>query len=105
MSQTSTPSNWHSVKDSQRRRYKEKVRLVIDEARAKPCFFCGIADPVVNQFHHINPEEKSFDVGHSWSSRGLNAVLTEIAKCVVVCANDHLRIHAGILEVPENATQ
>jgi hypothetical protein len=28
-------------------------------------------------------------------------VIDEIAKCAVLCANDHLRVHAGTRDLPE----
>lgn len=96
-------SNWSTIKDTQRKRYKDKVKEVIDTARVTtPCYFCGEMDPIIKQFHHIYPEEKLFDIGHSHSSRGIAAVQAEIAKCIVVCANDHLRIHAGVFELDES---
>jgi hypothetical protein len=32
---------------------------------------------------------------------GLARLIEEMDKCVVVCANDHLRIHAGTIEIPQ----
>lgn len=99
MSKTSRGSNWDSVTKTQRQRYREKVKGIIDSAKLRGCLFCPENDPVVLQFHHVIPESKTFNIGHSHTSRGIGAVEAEIAKCVVVCANCHLRIHAGHLEV------
>lgn len=65
---------------------------------AKGCFYCGEADPVVLDFHHLNGTEKEASVSiliNRHSSR--EKIDAEIKKCVVVCANDHRRIHAGTL--------
>ena len=96
---TSRPSNWESVTKTQRQKYREKVKDLIDTAKLRGCYFCPENDPVVLQFHHIDPESKLFNVGHSHTSRGIAAVQAEIDKCVIVCANDHLRLHAGLLEI------
>jgi hypothetical protein len=101
MSKTSRDSNWNSVSKVQRERYKARVKDIIDQARNAGCYFCGESDPAVLQFHHIDPETKEFDVGNSHQSQGIEKVRREIAKCIVVCGNDHLRIHAGILDVEQ----
>ncbi len=87
---------------ARRNRYRVKVKEIIESIKAsEPCKFCGEMDPVVKQFHHKNPEEKLFDVGNSWRSYGMAVVAAEVAKCIVVCANCHLRIHAGKIVVEE----
>lgn len=55
---------------------------------------CGGRFPAVcMDFHHREGEDKCFDIGDTSAkgrgSRGLNAVLAEIAKCDVLCANCH----------------
>jgi hypothetical protein len=54
---------------------------------------------VVKDFHHVDPTEKAFNIGNSWRSHGILAIQAEIAKCVLVCANCHRRLEAGVLEV------
>ncbi len=55
----------------------------------------------VLEFHHIDEEEKKFTIGGAWRNYGLQSVIDEIAKCAVLCANDHLRVHAGTRDLPE----
>ncbi len=64
-----------------------------------PCYICGEEDPIVKEFHHINPEEKLFNVGNSWTNRGMETIQAEIAKCVVLCANCHKRVEAGVITI------
>ena len=52
------------------------------------------------QFHHVNGSEKLFSIGSGWRRVGLDRLIEEMDKCVVVCANDHLRIHAGTVRIP-----
>lgn len=63
---------------------------VIRAAKSVPCADCGIQYPTyVMQFDHLKPEEKSFSIGGRYSQR-MDALLAEIAKCDVVCANCHM---------------
>ena len=64
---------------------------------AGECHLCGEDEPVVLDFHHINPEEKLFGIASSWKQYGLERVASEIAKCVLVCRNCHAKLHAGLL--------
>ncbi|NIQ17146.1 MAG: hypothetical protein GTO02_23025, partial [Candidatus Dadabacteria bacterium] len=46
------------------------------------------------QFHHKNPEEKEGDVCEFVNAGySKEVVLKEIAKCIVICANCHLKLH------------
>jgi len=64
------------------------------------CFFCQEREPICLDFHHKNPEDKSLSVSSminrhkSWED-----ISNEIGKCLVVCANCHRKIHAGILSI------
>jgi hypothetical protein len=61
---------------------------------------CGYDRCVVNlHFHHVNPALKSFPVSSS-SGKSLAAYRDEARKCVLVCANCHGEIEAGILTSP-----
>jgi hypothetical protein len=60
--------------------------------REHPCVDCGETDIVVLHFDHRGDGDKVSDVSRM-ISRGWRweAIEAEIAKCDVVCANDHLR--------------
>lgn len=61
-------------------------------AKARPCADCGVQyPPYVMQFDHREPKTKLFVIGASLFSRSLSAVLAEIEKCDVVCANCHFQ--------------
>lgn len=78
-------------------------RKVIEEAKDAPCFDCGHRfPPVCMDFHHIEEDGKSFRLGSS-SNRSLAAVLAEISKCVLLCANCHRLRHANRSEVMAKA--
>ena len=84
---------------------KQKKREYIEFYRAThPCYVCGETDPVVLQFHHVDPDQKSFVIGRAIHSYGMNRLKEEIAKCVILCANCHRRVHAGTIDLEDYRT-
>ena len=71
-------------------RYWEK-RAYVDAQRTQ-CAKCGDTRTYVLDFHHKNPNEKSFTIGTF--PKGAKASLqTEIDKCICLCANCHREFH------------
>jgi hypothetical protein len=72
-----------------RARNREKLREYL---AASSCADCGTSDIAILEFDHRDPREKRYDISSqvqyavSWV-----AILREIAKCDVVCANCHRR--------------
>ena len=57
-----------------------------------PCFVCREPDPDMIDWHHVNPEEKSF--GLAGKSRIQEDVWwNEVLKCIPVCVSCHRKIH------------
>lgn len=55
-----------------------------------PCVDCGETDPIVLEFDHVDPKQKSYDIStRLWQS--WKKLLKEIHKCDVRCANCHRR--------------
>lgn len=76
-------------------RRKRKLKLV-EEAGGK-CQRCGYDKcTAALQFHHVNPEEKTFGISGSGVTRSLETQLNEISKCILLCANCHAEEHADI---------
>lgn len=50
-------------------------------------------------FHHVDPASKSFNMTMA-SGKSEAAYLAEAKKCVLVCANCHGEIEAGLIESP-----
>lgn len=80
---------------------RESGRALMAEAHATGCVVCGETDSVVLDFHHLKPlgRQKQSERVSALVSRGkpLKTVRAEIAKCVVICANCHRRLHAGTI--------
>jgi len=64
------------------------------------CLICGEKESVCLDFHHIDPSTKEFSVAAAYMSKTKERLLKEISKCVVLCANCHRKVHAGIVKLP-----
>jgi cytochrome c553 len=61
---------------------------------------CGYNRCIVNLgFHHVDPEQKAFAMSMA-VGRSIAAFREEAKKCVLVCANCHGEIEAGVIECP-----
>jgi cytochrome c553 len=50
-------------------------------------------------FHHVDPNAKSFSM-HMGVGKAIATFREEAKKCVLVCANCHGEIEAGLIESP-----
>ena len=55
---------------------------------------------VLLQFHHLDPEEKRFALADRGLARSLEKAREEARKCVLLCANCHAELEAGIATMP-----
>jgi DNA-binding transcriptional ArsR family regulator len=80
-----------------RRRRRLKEILVADAGGR--CVMCGY-DRYVGalQFHHVDGHLKEFRLADRGLTRSLEAVRAEAAKCVLLCANCHSEVEAGIVK-------
>ena len=53
------------------------------------------------EFHHVNPEEKDFNIAELKLS-SFDRMKTELNKCILVCANCHREIHGGLIKISPN---
>ena len=56
------------------------------------------------EFHHVNPNEKDFDIGNITGGYNVNIekAFNEITKCVLLCSNCHHEFH--YLQAKDNIT-
>jgi len=47
------------------------------------------------EFHHIDPTQKDFTIGSS--NKSFELLKKELDKCIILCANCHREVHAGII--------
>ena len=58
-----------------------------------PCVKCGEKRLYVLQFHHIDPENKDFELGSTGVFKSNSRIKDEVDKCVCLCANCHIEYH------------
>lgn len=74
----------------------ERVELVKQHKQQNPCVVCGEAEPACLDFHHKEASEKENSIAQMLNG-SLLKLLTEMAKCVILCSNCHRKVHAGII--------
>jgi len=98
-----------TVARERRKRNLGKNEAILHDLKALGCCVCGEKDPVVLQFHHIDRLHRG---RHGRSNRKINSsyvavgdakhnespqkFIEHLRRTVVLCANDHLRVHAGM---------
>lgn len=82
---------------ARRRRIKEILLAEMGGA----CHLCGYrACPRALEFHHLDPARKSFGIGFAGVTRSLERARKEATKCVLLCANCHAEVEAGVTQLP-----
>jgi transposase len=77
-----------------RRKLKE---ILVQEAGGR-CAICGYDRWVgALQFHHRDGKKKDFGLADRGLTRSLEVVREEAAKCILLCANCHSEVEAGIV--------
>lgn len=87
------PTDKQRTSELQARHRERNFLRLLEYLRDHPCVDCSEADPIVLDFDHLPGHEKRFDISRavSGSTRSWTAILAEIGKCEVVCANCHRR--------------
>jgi 5-methylcytosine-specific restriction endonuclease McrA len=86
--------------DAVKRRRKRVKRILVAEAGGE-CRLCGYdRAPEALEFHHLDPKTKSFGLSQAGCTRSIAASRREIAKCVLLCANCHAEVEAGVRDLP-----
>jgi len=76
-------------------RKNQKVKAV--SYKGGCCELCGYNKSIqALQFHHRDPNEKDFGIAAGGHTRVWDKVKLELDKCVLLCANCHTEVHAGI---------
>ena len=52
------------------------------------------------QFHHMDPDSKTFGLSQGGFTRSLEAVRAETRKCVLLCSNCHAEVEGGFRALP-----
>lgn len=81
-------------------RRKQRVKAILVEEAGGCCAVCGYDRCIINLvFHHVDPSQKSFALSMN-TTKSLAAYREEMKKCVLLCANCHGEIEAGLIASP-----
>ena len=79
---------------------RKKVREMAVAYKGGRCCRCGY-DRCLDalEFHHLDREKKDFGISAKGYTRSWKAIEQELDKCIMLCANCHRELHAGMLNM------
>lgn len=82
------------VKDNRKRNKEKAVALL-----GGRCVLCGYSKTVnALEFHHKDRSRKTFTVSANLN-KAWSKIVTELQKCVLLCANCHREVEAGLAKI------
>jgi 5-methylcytosine-specific restriction endonuclease McrA len=80
-----------------RKKLREMARLY----KGGKCMLCGYSKYLgALDFHHLYPSKKEFGLSMQGLTRSWEKIQVELDKCILICANCHREVHAGITQLP-----
>ena len=80
---------------------RKKIRKMAVEYKGGRCQICGYDRcPEAMEFHHFDNDKKDFGISQKGYTRSWKKVKAELDKCIMLCANCHREVHAGLLQLP-----
>jgi transposase-like protein len=80
---------------------RRKVKAILVREAGGCCQICGYDRCIAAlEFHHVVPAEKSFELSRRGVARSLEKARAEARKCVLLCANCHAEVEAGLQALP-----
>ena len=77
--------------------FRRRLKVCAVDYMGGRCFDCErTGPPGLFDFHHIDAKDKGFGIGQDGIPRRWERVVAELEKCVMLCANCHREVHAGI---------
>lgn len=92
------------IDDLKKITYRQERKSTLVKIMGGKCCLCGYNKYIgALEFHHINPNEKEFNIC-TGNNRALEKELIEIKKCILLCSNCHREVHAGLYDNIEFTT-
>jgi predicted nucleic acid-binding Zn ribbon protein len=90
---------WKKLNYPKVKRRRSILKIAAVEYKGGKCICCGYSKcKEALDFHHLDPSHKDFNISHSLNI-SWHTIKNELEKCVLVCANCHREIHAGIVNI------
>lgn len=79
---------------------RRKLMEMAIEYKGGKCSVCGYNRcNRALEFHHVNRADKDFSISSQGYTRGWEKMKVELDKCVLLCANCHREVEAGLINV------
>jgi hypothetical protein len=96
-------------KDCRKSKNEDNIETYYDnqefiESLKTECCKCGEDRPWVIQFHHVNPQDKLFNLSLC-GARSKSSLWKEASKCVCLCSNCHDEFHYFFGKQPINPVE
>jgi len=83
--------------------FRQSLKRRAVAAMGAACIGCGLREPVdALEFHHLDPTTKEFGISTEGIPRRWDKIEAELKKCVLLCANCHREVHAGVRRIGED---
>lgn len=71
----------------------KKIKLI--DIKGGKCEICGYDKNIsALEFHHVNPNDKLFNIdGRNISNKSMDSLIEEVNKCKLLCSNCHKELH------------
>ena len=81
---------------------RRKIKIMSLEYKGGKCQICSYSKCVgALELHHRNAVNKEFGIGDKGYTRSWEKVKAELDKCILLCANCHREVEAGITQPPK----
>ena len=73
---------------------KKEYDVIMHNLKINGCAICGYNKCIDSlDFHHVNPEDKEFQIGKRTLDWSVERVANELNKCILLCKNCHYELH------------
>lgn len=80
--------------------YRRRLKVRAVDYMGGRCAGCERAGPPsLFDFHHLDAKDKGFGIGQDGIPRPWEKIVAELEKCVMLCANCHREVHAGVRDI------
>lgn len=74
-----------------------RLKLAAIKHKGGKCEICGYSNNIAAlDFHHLDPNEKEFNLSEKVRDAGWDRIKTEVEKCQLLCANCHRELHCPL---------
>jgi hypothetical protein len=85
--------------------HRKRLKIRSIQYKGGKCQLCGYcACNSALEFHHLDKKTKNFGLSKRGWTRSWESIKRELDKCILVCANCHREVEAGVRTIPPGLT-